>query len=117
MASTPPQKSIPTNQTLESITKLKSSIPKLTTEKAKAFEIFKNGYPSGAWIDGQKALLKKKYGEAKSLGEVAQANRNEISMEIIHLTLEHLKELIANSEGDEREKSEWRDQISKKVAE
>jgi kinesin family protein 6/9 len=72
-----------TSKTLESIAKLKSSIPKLSTEKAKAFEIFKNGYPSGAWIDGQKALLKTKYGEAKALGETAQKNRNEISKLIL----------------------------------
>ena len=50
------------------------------TEKAKAFEIFKNGYPAGSWIDGQKALLKTKYTEAKSVGEKANNYRNEISI-------------------------------------
>ena len=62
------------------MTKLQKSIPRLTTEKAKAFEIFKSGYPSGPWIDGQKSLLKTKYTQAKALGESAQQIRNEISM-------------------------------------
>jgi kinesin family protein 6/9 len=69
---------------LKSISKLKKSIPKLTTEKAKAFEIFKNGYPSGSWIDGQKTLLKSKYTEAKALGENAQKVRNEISKDNLY---------------------------------
>jgi hypothetical protein len=72
---------------LASLSTLKKSIPKLTTEKAKAFEIFKNGYPSGPWIDGQKQLLKNKYSEAKALGENAQKIRNEIS-EAFVLTIE-----------------------------
>lgn len=67
------------NASLASLSTLKKGIPKLTTEKAKAFEIFKNGYPSGPWIDGQKQLLKTKYTEAKALGENAQRIRNEIS--------------------------------------
>ncbi|KAJ3128891.1 Kinesin- protein 6 [Nowakowskiella sp. JEL0407] len=52
--------------------------PRLTTEKARAFEIFKGGYPSTGWIEGQKDLLKIKYTEAKALGEKADAYRNEI---------------------------------------
>jgi hypothetical protein len=46
-------------------------IPQLTTDKAKAFEIFKGGYPSGNWIDNQKGILKDKYLQAKNLGEAA----------------------------------------------
>ena len=62
-------------------------------------------------------MLKSKYGEAKALGEVAQANRNDISiLQYINL-LEHLKELIGNSDANESDKSEWRELISKKVAE
>lgn len=53
-------------------------IPHLTTAKAKAFEIFKNAYPSGAWIEGQKALLKEKYAEAKGVGGGANGLRMEI---------------------------------------
>ncbi|KAI9004754.1 hypothetical protein BC832DRAFT_64456 [Gaertneriomyces semiglobifer] len=56
----------------------RNGVPQLTTEKAKAFEIFKQGYPAGDWIDSQKSLLKTKYGEAKALGEKANGYRNEI---------------------------------------
>ena len=52
---------IQVKESLATISQLKKSIPKLTTEKAKAFEIFKSGYPSGAWIDNQKTILKQKY--------------------------------------------------------
>ncbi|TPX61137.1 hypothetical protein SpCBS45565_g07339 [Spizellomyces sp. 'palustris'] len=58
--------------------RLAASVPQLTTEKAKAFEIFKRGYPSGEWIEGQKALLKNKYTEAKALGEQASQLRSAI---------------------------------------
>jgi hypothetical protein len=107
-----------TRATLESISKLKKSIPKLTTEKAKAFEIFKNGYPSGSWIDGQKALLKSKYTEAKALGENAQKVRNEISETnsyfafiekkrldywVFILYIESLKECIASDDSGDKE--------------
>lgn len=51
----------------------------LSPEKAKAFEIFKAGYPAGSWIDGQKNLLKGKYADAKQLGERANSMRSEIS--------------------------------------
>lgn len=64
---------------LGSTARLTASVPQLTTEKAKAFEIFKQGYPSGAWIEGQKSLLKEKYSEAKALGERASGLRAEIS--------------------------------------
>ncbi|KAJ3219561.1 hypothetical protein HDU67_000506 [Dinochytrium kinnereticum] len=57
-------------------TDLGASIPHFTTEKARAFEIFKSAYPSGGWIDGQKTLLREKYGEAKALGEVANRLRS-----------------------------------------
>ncbi|KNC96077.1 uncharacterized protein SPPG_08467 [Spizellomyces punctatus DAOM BR117] len=58
--------------------RLAASVPQLTTEKAKAFEIFKRGYPSGEWIEGQKTLLKNKYAEAKALGEQASQLRSAI---------------------------------------
>lgn len=58
--------------------------PNLSEEKAKAFEIFKSGYPAGSWIDGQKQVLKVKYSEAKNLGEKANSYRNEISI-LFHL--------------------------------
>ncbi|KAJ3117471.1 Kinesin- protein 6 [Phlyctochytrium bullatum] len=58
---------------------LSASIPQFTTEKAKAFEIFKAEYPSGSWIDSQRALLKTKYAEAKALGEEANKLRTTIS--------------------------------------
>jgi hypothetical protein len=51
----------------------------ISEEKAKAFEIFKSGYPAGEWIEGQKKLLKNKYTEAKSLGEKANSCRTRIS--------------------------------------
>jgi kinesin family protein 6/9 len=51
--------------------KEKKVIPQLTPDKAKAFEIFKGGYPSGNWIDNQKGILKEKYLQAKNLGETA----------------------------------------------
>lgn len=51
----------------------------ISEEKAKAFEIFRSGYPAGAWIDGQKALLKNKYSQAKSMGENANKHRAGIS--------------------------------------
>ncbi|KAI9206079.1 kinesin family member 6 [Polychytrium aggregatum] len=50
----------------------------ISTEKAKAFEIFKSGYPSSGWIDGQKAILKEKYSLAKALGEQAHDLRSKI---------------------------------------
>ncbi|KAJ3105594.1 Kinesin- protein 6 [Phlyctochytrium planicorne] len=59
-------------------TNLRSSIPQFTTEKARAFEIFKESYPSGGWIDGQKKTLSVKYAEAKKLGEEANALRMDI---------------------------------------
>ncbi|KAI8819646.1 P-loop containing nucleoside triphosphate hydrolase protein [Fimicolochytrium jonesii] len=58
--------------------RLRASVPQLTSEKAKAFEIFKQGYPSGEWIEGQKTLLKGKYNDAKALGEKANQLRTEI---------------------------------------
>ena len=51
----------------------------LSTDKAKAFEIFKRGYPSGDWIDNQKGILKEKYAQAKALGESANQLRISIS--------------------------------------
>ncbi|KAJ3088301.1 Kinesin- protein 6 [Quaeritorhiza haematococci] len=75
----PATTTIPTTSAPSVGSRLGASVPQLTTEKARAFEIFKSGYPSSGWIDGQKALLKKKYGEAKGLGERANALRNEIS--------------------------------------
>ncbi|KAJ3149855.1 Kinesin- protein 6 [Geranomyces michiganensis] len=64
--------------THSSTARLAASVPQLTTEKAKAFDIFKQGYPSGAWIEGQKTLLKGKYTEAKALGEKANQLRTDI---------------------------------------
>lgn len=51
----------------------------LTTEKARAFEIFKQSYPASEWIDNQKGTLKTMYGEAKKMGEYAQFVRSQIS--------------------------------------
>ncbi|KAJ3017417.1 Kinesin- protein 6 [Thoreauomyces humboldtii] len=62
-----------------STARLAASVPQLTSEKAKAFEIFKSGYPSGSWIEGQKTLLKGKYGDAKALGEKAHQLRTDMS--------------------------------------
>eukprot|EP00842_Homolaphlyctis_polyrhiza_P004252 jgi/Hompol1/4828/HPOL_003988-RA len=102
-------------QTLKSLEKLSSSqqanlaasLPSLTTEKAKAFEIFRSGYPSSEWIDGQKALLKHKYAEAKSLGEAANKLRTEIKS---------LKEQLANASTDfdkESHRSVLMDRVAK----
>jgi kinesin family protein 6/9 len=52
---------------------LAKSMPQLSTEKARVFEVFRREYPGIEWIDSQKALLKEKYAEAKGLGE--EANR------------------------------------------
>ncbi|KAI8836152.1 hypothetical protein BC829DRAFT_493426 [Chytridium lagenaria] len=71
---------------------LGASVPQFTTEKARAFEIFKNGYPSGSWIDGQKMLLRTKYAEAKALGE--EANR-------LRTGIKHLKEKLSAPPSDE----------------
>ena len=83
---TPSVSSIKSNESLkplpalgDSKTDLRNSIPALTTAKAKAFEIFRNGYPSSEWIDGQKTLLKQKYIDAKALGESANHLRLQIS--------------------------------------
>ena len=72
-----PQQS-PNQQTAQKPT-LKTSIPKLTTEKAQAFEIFKESYPATGWIEDKKAILKGMYSDAKKMGENAQSLRNEIS--------------------------------------
>ncbi|KAJ3222748.1 Kinesin- protein 6 [Clydaea vesicula] len=79
----------------------------LTADKAKAFEIFKSGYPAGSWIDGQKLLLKQKYVEAKSLGEKANAMRNEIKI---------LKGKLAVEESNEEEKEVFKDQMTSVVS-
>jgi hypothetical protein len=60
-------------------TDLKVSKQQLSTEKAKAFELFKQSYPPSEWIDGQKKLLKTKYNDAKKLGEAAHSLRNQMS--------------------------------------
>jgi hypothetical protein len=59
-------------------------IPQLSTDKARAFEIFKRGYPSGEWIDNQKGILKGKYTTAKKLGETAYQLRLKMSMFYSH---------------------------------
>ncbi|KAJ3257397.1 Kinesin- protein 6 [Boothiomyces macroporosus] len=59
---------------------LKKSLPQLSTEKAKAFELFKQSYPSADWIDRQKQVLKAKYTEAKQLGAKAGNLRNEMKI-------------------------------------
>ncbi|KAJ3273248.1 Kinesin- protein 6 [Terramyces sp. JEL0728] len=57
---------------------LKKPLPQLSTEKAKAFEIFKQSYPSSDWIERQKQILKSKYMQAKQLGAKAGTLRNEM---------------------------------------
>ncbi|KAH6594578.1 hypothetical protein BASA50_006528 [Batrachochytrium salamandrivorans] len=75
-------------KTFDSKLDLSTSIPSLTTQKAKAFEIFRRDYPSSEWIDGQKGILKSKYTEAKALGELANRLRTDIKS---------LKERLAGS--------------------
>jgi hypothetical protein len=55
------------------------SKPKLSIDKAKAFELFKQTYPPSSWIDNQKHTLKVKYTEAKNIGERAQLLRSQMS--------------------------------------
>ena len=74
-----PQKRSDQSNSPALIPNLSASIPKLTTEKAKAFEIFKKDYPGASWIEEQKSLLRSKYAEAKSLGEEANKLRLGIS--------------------------------------
>lgn len=81
LSSTSPAPTIPTEpHTRTSSGSGASRNQLISAEKAKAFEIFKSGYPAGGWIDGQKKLLKAKYAEAKKLGEKANNLRNEISL-------------------------------------
>jgi hypothetical protein len=76
-ASKPPTPQ-PSSRPVSSLSTAKNSL--ISEEKAKAFEIFKAGYPAGEWIDGQKKLLKTKYTAAKSLGETANTCRTRISI-------------------------------------
>lgn len=58
---------------------LKTSKPKLSSEKAEAFKIFKESYPAAESIDSQKDILKALYGDAKKLGESAHKIRSKMS--------------------------------------
>ncbi len=58
---------------------LQATKQQFSTEKARAFELFKRSYPASEWIDSQKQTLKVKYTEAKRLGEQAHSLRNEMS--------------------------------------
>ncbi|KAJ3324728.1 Kinesin- protein 6 [Boothiomyces sp. JEL0866] len=58
---------------------LKKSLPQLSTEKAKAFELFKQSYPSSDWIERQKQVLKSKYSEAKQLGAKAETIKEKLA--------------------------------------
>ncbi|TPX57666.1 hypothetical protein PhCBS80983_g03680 [Powellomyces hirtus] len=91
-----------------STARLAASVPQLTSEKAKAFEIFKQGYPSGAWIEGQKTFLKGKYGEAKALGEKANQLRTEIKS---------MKSTLAQSDAGDAELEAANVELRTKVAE
>lgn len=64
----------------------------LSMEKAKAFEMFKRGYPSSDWIDAQKELLKSRYIAAKQLGEHANNLRLQTKL---------MKESMARDETNE----------------
>ena len=64
---------------------LAKSMPQLTTEKARVFEIFRKEYPGTECIDNQKTLLKEKYAEAKALGEEANKLRCGISKHSIFI--------------------------------
>ncbi|KAJ3176997.1 Kinesin- protein 6 [Geranomyces variabilis] len=90
-----------------STARLAASVPQLTTEKAKAFDIFKQGYPSGAWIEGQKTLLKGKYGEAKALGEKANQLRTDIKS---------MKSMLAEGVTDDNSESDATSQLRARVA-
>ena len=50
--------------------------------KQEAFEIFKRDYEDNDAIEEQKKLLKKKYADAKTLGELINVSRNKISKSI-----------------------------------
>lgn len=73
------------------------SILTLSNDKAKAFEIFKRGYPSGDWIDNQKHILKEKYTVAKRIGEEANSLR---------LRMKTLKQCIEDGKGGNPERKE-----------
>ncbi|KAJ3149071.1 Kinesin- protein 6 [Geranomyces variabilis] len=90
-----------------STARLAASVPRLTTEKAKAFDIFKQGYPSGAWIEGQKTLLKGKYGEAKALGEKANQLRTDIKS---------MKSMLAEGASEDNGESDATSQLRARVA-
>ena len=51
----------------------------LSLGKQEAFEIFKRDYPHTSHIADQKELLKRRYTEAKHLGQEVNNARNEIS--------------------------------------
>jgi hypothetical protein len=63
----------------KSVPDLKASKQQLSTEKARAFELFKRSYPASEWIESQKQILKIKYTEAKKLGEAAHSLRDKMS--------------------------------------
>ncbi|KAI8807854.1 kinesin-like protein KIF6-like protein [Cladochytrium replicatum] len=83
-------------------TKPPVAVPVLTADKAKAFEIFKEGYPSSGWIENQKLLLKEKYQQARLLGEQANSLRSEIKSKKDQLNLMREENSDHNIEEDLR---------------
>ncbi|KAJ3043781.1 Kinesin- protein 6 [Rhizophlyctis rosea] len=75
-----------------------SNIPVLSTEKAKAFDIFKSGHPSGTWIDGQKEVLRDKIVEVKGLG--AQMYRLKMDVDILRGKLSEPTDGTPEKEAD-----------------
>ncbi|KAJ3134119.1 Kinesin- protein 6 [Physocladia obscura] len=90
---------------------LASSMPQLSMEKAKLFEVFKKDYPGTSLIDEQKVALKAKYAEAKKLGEIANELR---------LGIKHAKDTLGQpDDGDQvtvKLKQELRNSMAEKVS-
>ncbi|KAJ3071202.1 Kinesin- protein 6 [Podochytrium sp. JEL0797] len=87
---------------------LAASMPQLSVDKAKLFEVFKQDYPGTNWIEEQKVQLKNKYAEAKKLGELA----NELRMKI-----KHIKDTLSQPDDGDPEVAKWREEMRQSVTE
>ncbi|KAJ3055592.1 Kinesin- protein 6 [Rhizophlyctis rosea] len=88
------------------------SVPILSTEKAKAFDIFKSGHPSGTWIDGQKEGLRDKIVEVKALG--AQMFRLKTDVDVLRSKLAEPTDGTPEKENEKAEtKTQFLQQLSR----
>ncbi|XP_046848638.1 kinesin-like protein KIF6 isoform X2 [Xenia sp. Carnegie-2017] len=83
----------------------------LSQERREAFEVFRRDYPHNSTIEESKRILKKRYGEAKSLGEQVNCSRKKINSLKTKIEQHRIRQSMQVSDHEDGEEERLRNGI------